>query len=164
MKKKKDIISIILSIIILLCVILLFNLSGKKTSMLNAPVVFNSNKCLVTVKNKGNILRLTNKQIEDLLYLLEHSCTKTQEKGGFRDDINEDAPLYIDVQYESEICLQNDKGNSFNIYRIIYTYDDKFNNKLTYHIRNDSIGFHYYNMSNSDMKKLEHILNICFND
>ena len=46
--KKKVIISIILSIIILLCVILLFNLSGKKTSMLNAPVVFNSNKCLVS--------------------------------------------------------------------------------------------------------------------
>ena len=72
------------------------------------------------------------------------------------------APVYIDISYENEISINDDNVDSFSFYRIIYTYDNKFNNKLTYHIKNDSIGYNYYNMPVDDMRELEMILKIKF--
>ncbi len=132
--------------------------------MENAVVVHNSNICTVTVKSDGETLSLTDKQIYQMIDLLENSYTKTKPKGGFRDEINLNAPLYIDISYDNEISIDDDKEDPFSFYKIIYTYDDKFNNKLTYHIKNDSIGYNFYNMPTDDMKKLESILKIDFYD
>lgn len=159
MKKKYLFIAALLIIIALAVFFIGFT---KRTYMKNAEIIYNSNKCIVTVKNNGKALKLTDRQIERMMYLMEHSYAKTFEKGGFRDDINEDASLYIDIQYENEICISNDDANSFYFYRILYTYEDKYNNKLTYHIKNDIIGYRYYNMPYSDMNELESILNCSF--
>lgn len=161
--QKKDI--IILSVIIaMLVATTLYFISKRKKYMQDAEIVYESNRCWVTVINNGEVLKLSDKQINKLMYLMEHSYAKTFEKGGFRDDINEDASLYIDIQYENEICISNDDANSFYFYRILYTYEDKYNNKLTYHIKNDIIGYRYYNMPYSDMNELESILNLSFLD
>ncbi len=161
--QKKDI--IILSVIIaMLVATTLYFISKRKKYMQDAEIVYNSNKCIVTVKSDGKVLNLTEKQIERLMFLMEHSYTKTFVKGGFRDEINENAPLFVDIQYEDEICVANDEKNSFYFYRIIYTYEDKYNNKLTYHIKNDVIGYIYYNMPYDDISELESILKIEFQD
>jgi len=70
--------------------------------MENAEIVYNSNKCIVTVKTNGEVLSLNENQINKMMDLLEHSYTKTKPKGGFRDEININAPVYIDISYEND--------------------------------------------------------------
>ena len=164
MRKAMKKIIIFAGSVILLCVlvIVILSFSKKKVYMENAEIVYNSNKCIVTVKTNGEVLSLNENQINKMMDLLEHSYTKTKPKGGFRDEININAPVYIDISYENEISINDDNVDSFGFYRIIYTYDNKFNNKLTYHIKNDSIGYNYYNMPVDDMRELEMILKIKF--
>ena len=47
--------------------------------MENAEIVYNSNKCIVTVKTNGEVLSLNENQINKMMDLLEHnSYTKTK--------------------------------------------------------------------------------------
>ena len=130
--------------------------------MLDAPVVYNSNNCTVTVKYNGQILSLSDKQIDELMYLMEHSYTKTLPTTGARFLNDENSCLYIDIRYDSDVLIPSD-GNQNKFNRVFFTYEDKFHNIITMHSTSDPL-YASFCMPSVDLNELEHILNVKFVD
>ena len=159
---RKKVIIILITIGIIIAGIIFLTTQNKKTYMLDAPVVYNSNNCTVTVKYNGEILSLSDKQIDELMYLMEHSYTKTLPTTGARSLNDENSCLYIDIRYDSDVAIPNDGSeNKFN--RVFFTYEDKFHNIITMHSTSDPL-YASFCMPSVDLNELEHILNVKFVD
>jgi len=159
MKKKYLFIAALLIIIALAVFFIGFT---KRTYMQNAEIIYNSNKCIVTVKNNGKVLKLTDRQIERMMYLMEHSYSKTYPCTGAKSNINKDKGVYVEIRYENDIDMSLNDIGSEKYYKIIFTFEDKLDNALMYYIKDDSFGYAFYLMPKSDMEELERILNIHF--
>lgn len=161
--QKKDI--IILSVIIVMLVATtLYFISKRKKYMQDAEIVYESNRCWVTVINNGEVLKLSDKQINKLMYLMEHSYSKTYPCTGAKSNINKDKGVYVEIRYENDIDMSLNDIESDKYYKIIFTFEDKLDNALMYYIKDDSFGYAFYLMPKSDMEELESILNLSFLD
>lgn len=161
MKKEVVIISIIIGLI-LISAIIVFASPSKKTYMSDAPIVYNSKNCTVTVKYNGEILSLSDKQIDKLMYLMEHSYTKTPPTTGARMMSDENIGMYIDIKYDSDVFIPSD-SSQYKFNRIFFTYEDKFHNIITMHSTFDPL-YASFCMPSVDLNKLERILKVKFVD
>lgn len=150
------------AIILLLIVIMIHFIIPPKTHMQDAEFVYESNKCWITVINNGEVLNLSDKQINKLIYLMEHSYSKTYPCTGAKSNINKDKGVYVEIRYENDIDMSLNDIGSEKYYKIIFTFEDKLDNALMYYIKDDSFGYAFYLMPKSDMEELERILNIHF--